>query len=68
MTPFIKACLTAFFCHRDILDIFCRPLLLLHICLERESQPPFDGLYKDEGLFEDMHGLQQDQSDASHVR
>jgi hypothetical protein len=27
-----------------------------------------EGLYEDGGLYEDMHGLHQDQGDASHVR
>jgi len=41
---------------------------MLHVYLHRESQPPFDGLYEDGGLYEDMHSLHQDQDDASHVR
>ena len=41
---------------------------MLHVYLHRESQPPFDGLYEDGGLYEDMHSLHQDQDDASYVR
>jgi len=41
------------------------------VYLDRESQPPFDGLYENEGLYEDgglYEDMHQDQGDASHVR
>jgi hypothetical protein len=32
-----------------------RVLVGLHVYLDRESQPRFDGLYEDGGSYEDMH-------------
>jgi hypothetical protein len=41
------------------------------VYLDRESQPPLDGLYENKGLYEDgglYEDMHQNQGDASHVR
>ena len=53
-------------CHTNTFESLIRGQFCC-IYLRRESQPPFVGLYEVGGLYEDMHGLHQDQGERLKI-